>query len=168
MPYANPADQKKNSADYYQKNRDAVLQRMRAYRAANPDKLRAYRDANLERERERCRVWLADHTEWRREYHRDYRRAHRAENRVRCSRRRAIQHGASGSHTTADVAAQYARQRGRCYWCGEKVDSSYHEDHVLPLSKGGSDGLENTVIACPMCNVRKQAQHPMDFAGVLL
>jgi 5-methylcytosine-specific restriction endonuclease McrA len=76
--------------------------------------------------------------------------------------------GNGGTHTAADVAAQRARQRGRCYWCHEKVGKSYHVDHVMPLALGGSNGPENIVIACISCNLRKSAKHPMDWAGRLL
>lgn len=31
-------------------------------------------------------------------------------------------------------------------------------DHVIPRSKGGTDGLENLVIACPHCNRKKGAR----------
>jgi 5-methylcytosine-specific restriction endonuclease McrA len=65
------------------------------------------------------------------------------------------------------VRDQYGRQRGRCYYCHEKVGDSYHVDHVIPLALGGGNGPENLVIACPRCNLTKYAKHPMDFAGVL-
>ena len=65
----------------------------------------------------------------------------------------------------ADVAAQRTRQKGRCYWCGEKTGRHYHVDHVVPLIKGGSNGPENLVIACAACNLSKKDRHPMDFAG---
>jgi 5-methylcytosine-specific restriction endonuclease McrA len=81
--------------------------------------------------------------------------------------RRARKAAAGGHHTTADVRAQYARQRGRCYWCGRRVGEKYHVDHVIPLAKGGTNGPENLVIACPSCNCSKGARHPMEWAGRL-
>lgn len=74
---------------------------------------------------------------------------------------------ATGVHTGDDIAAQYLRQRGRCYWCGERVSKSYHVDHVIPLAKGGSNGPENLVIACPECNRRKCAKMPHEFSDRL-
>jgi 5-methylcytosine-specific restriction endonuclease McrA len=78
---------------------------------------------------------------------------------------------ASGTHTAEDIAAQYERQRGKCYWrhanqdCWVTLEDGYHVDHVTPLILGGGNGPENLVIACPRCNHRKNAKHPMDFAG---
>lgn len=81
--------------------------------------------------------------------------------------RRARLRGSLGRHTAEDIRQQYARQNGRCFYCGAKVGKKYHVDHVIPVSKGGSNGPENLVIACRPCNDSKGAKHPMDFAGIL-
>jgi len=81
--------------------------------------------------------------------------------------RRAAKMSAGGTHTREDIAAQHRRQRGRCYWCGESVGGTYHVDHVIPLSRGGSNGPENIVISCPTCNMMKGAKMPSEFVGVL-
>lgn len=44
----------------------------------------------------------------------------------------------------------------RCAYCG--CDLSRHTatlDHVVPRSKGGTDSIENLVLACQPCNVQK-------------
>lgn len=98
---------------------------------------------------------------------RQWRKDHPGAQRALKHHRRARKLAAPGTHTAADVAAQYKRQKGRCYWCKAKTGISYHIDHVIPLALGGSDGPENIVIACPHCNCSKSAEHPMDFAGVM-
>lgn len=81
---------------------------------------------------------------------------------------------AEGTHTGADVKAQYKRQRGKCFWgrkinpdCAVSLKDGYHVDHVTPLVKKGSNGTENIVISCPRCNMAKHSAHPMDWAGVM-
>ena len=128
------------NAAYRAEHREENRAYANAYRAAHPGECRA-----------RVAAWRAAHPEERRAYGRN---------------RRSRERGAEGTHTAADVAAQYLRQHGRCYWCKGKLDE-YHTDHVIPLILGGSNGPENLVIACPHCNVSKQAKHPMVFAGVL-
>lgn len=49
-----------------------------------------------------------------------------------------------------------ARRNGRpcCHWC-QAPFGSFEEttaDHVVPLSKGGSNGDDNIVLACDACN----------------
>ena len=43
---------------------------------------------------------------------------------------------------------------GRCYWCRQDVD--YLEiDHVIPVSRGGTNERENLVASCKVCNADK-------------
>ena len=40
----------------------------------------------------------------------------------------------------------------RCYLCGEIADTI---DHVIPISRGGTNDIENLRPACYDCNMRK-------------
>lgn len=122
--------------------------------------------ANREIYNARRRAWRAEHPEEKLAYDRTYRATHREQVTAYDRNRVALERGAEGTHTAEDVKAQYERQKGRCFWCNKKI-SDYHVDHVVPLTKGGSNGPENLVIACPSCNHIKSAKHPMDFAGIL-
>lgn len=51
-----------------------------------------------------------------------------------------------------------------CYWCGVDCDNGYHVDHYVPLAKGGTHTIDNFVISCPSCNVRKNTKDPYEFA----
>ena len=39
-----------------------------------------------------------------------------------------------------------------CAYCGQMANTV---DHILPVSKGGTDDMENLVAACTSCNSRK-------------
>jgi 5-methylcytosine-specific restriction endonuclease McrA len=131
------------------------------WRDANPNKCREWREANVERVRECTR---------------EYRRKRRKDNPERyreiysaCAhnrRARKLQNG--GTHTAADIRAQYDNQRGKCWWCGKKVGKTYHVDHRIPLARGGSNAPENIVIACPSCNHSKGSKMPWEWSGQLL
>ena len=46
----------------------------------------------------------------------------------------------------------------RCEYCRMHQSlqgASFHLEHVIPRSKGGSDGLDNLAWACPSFNLRK-------------
>ena len=51
------------------------------------------------------------------------------------------------------------RDKWKCKYCGYKLrleDITF--DHVLPLSKGGENNVENLVISCSNCNHLKGAK----------
>jgi 5-methylcytosine-specific restriction endonuclease McrA len=45
------------------------------------------------------------------------------------------------------------RDQWTCQWCGAHGTTA---DHILPVSKGGTDELENLVCACKKCNFSRQ------------
>lgn len=47
----------------------------------------------------------------------------------------------------------WARDGGRCVRC--HADTELHFDHIIPLSKGGSDEAENIQLLCRSCNLSK-------------
>ncbi len=46
-------------------------------------------------------------------------------------------------------------EENNCFYCGSKLSSGAHVDHVLPWSFVKSDHLWNFVMACPRCNTKK-------------
>ena len=113
------------------------------------------------------RAYYAENLQTMRQQHAAYHAADPSATMARVRKRRALLKGSTGAHTAADVAAQCTRQKGRCFWCHEKLVEPT-VDHVVPLSGGGGNGSENLVIACEHCNKSKGAKSPMDWAGVML
>ncbi|MET7816068.1 HNH endonuclease signature motif containing protein [Streptomyces sp. NPDC005395] len=76
-----------------------------------------------------------------------------AANRARRARYRARKLGAPGSHTREEWKELRDRY-GRCLRCGA-TGVHLEPDHVVPLSKGGSDSIENLQPLCRSCNSSK-------------
>jgi 5-methylcytosine-specific restriction endonuclease McrA len=152
---------------YYAAHREWKAARDIAYNAAHSEERAAWRVAyNLKHRADKAAYYLA-HTEEYAAYCRAHRAAHPESVAAGNHNRKARKLGNGGSHTAEDIQSQYDRQGGKCFYCHEAL-GRYHVDHVIPLSKGGSNGPENLVIACPACNLSKGAKHPMDFCGRLL
>lgn len=49
------------------------------------------------------------------------------------------------------VMAVLLRDEFTCNYCGE-IGLNMTADHVIPLSRGGGDEMNNLVCACAMCN----------------
>lgn len=58
-------------------------------------------------------------------------------------------------------------QKKICYWCGVKCEKNYHVDHYQPLALDGRHAVENLVISCARCNLRKRAKDPYEFAATV-
>lgn len=58
------------------------------------------------------------------------------------------------------LAAWTREQPKTCFYCGAACPDSFHVDHFVPLAKGGAHVLTNLRIACPTCNLRKNAKMP--------
>lgn len=63
-----------------------------------------------------------------------------------------------------DLAKWRAEQCDVCYWCGDDKATIYTVDHFYPLARGGKHQIENLVICCKSCNLRKNAKDPYEFA----
>lgn len=60
-----------------------------------------------------------------------------------------------------DILEIYEIQDGRCCYCGMPFDDDYQIDHVMPLSRGGTNNPDNIALSCSTCNFAKH-NHLMD------
>jgi 5-methylcytosine-specific restriction endonuclease McrA len=71
------------------------------------------------------------------------------------ARRRARETGASGSYTWSEVTRVYLDLGSVCAYCHQPAPN-FEPDHVVPLSRGGSNSITNVVPSCPLCNSDKR------------
>ena len=62
----------------------------------------------------------------------------------------------------------FARDRYRCQYCGRhatelKMREALTRDHLIPLSRGGTNDWNNVVTACSPCNTRKGNRLPEEI-----
>ena len=146
------------------------LEKARRFRATNPESKRASYKKWLDRNPEKAR---ANNTRWRNanpDKVKIYRRGYYKENYqqikagVKSSRikRRKLLKGA-GHETIGHIDWLYtlAAWDFRCAYCGMRQPLT--QDHVTPLSKGGSHTLDNIVPACALCNGSKGVRDVADF-----
>jgi len=96
-----------------------------------------------------------------------YRKKNAERYRSHVRNRRAKAKGLNSSHSQKDIDAIWDKQLGRCAYCRIRLSEGYHVDHIMPLSKGGSNSRRNLQLTCQGCNGRKSAKDPIDFARQL-
>jgi 5-methylcytosine-specific restriction endonuclease McrA len=151
------------TARYYRENRDRILakwddpeyrerQRKNARKpkraAKKKQKAAAYRDANREVLREK-----------RREYHRSNPQKAKAKK----AKRRAMEKGAKGKTTASQISFLQKTLNYRCVYCNEPLGTDWHLDHLVPLSKGGTNYPNNLVPSCAKCNLQKGRKSLKNF-----
>lgn len=148
--------------DYARERYPLVRQReianAKAWNVANPERKAAsnkrHRDKTKEICAERSRQWRIKNPgatlaikAWR-ERHPDVVREYSL-------KRRSLLTGAPGFASAAQIAARVEFYGGRCWLCGGEANSI---DHVIPVSRGGSNWPSNLRPACRHCNSAKGAK----------
>ena len=95
------------------------------------------------------------------EYERRWRAAHPGVNACNNAKRRALQREAEGGFTPEEFRLKCEAYENRCVYCNEEVSLTI--DHVIPLSRGGSNSIENIVPACNHCNSTKGTKTYSEF-----
>lgn len=151
----NPAVARARAHSWYARNRVHRLEVGAAWRRANRARMNA-------RQNERNRLNRAH----RRELERASRARRGDEVRQLVARRRALRANAPGSHTLAEWREKVALFGGCCAYCG-RADVVLARDHVVPLSRGGTDNIANVVPACGSCNSRKGTRTAAEYLAAL-
>lgn len=123
---------------------------------------RAWRAKNAEKSRAISRASYARYAEDRRAAKRVYDRAikergqtdtERLADRLKKSARAAMKRGAAATLTAAEWATICETYDQRCAYCG--TNAFLEQEHVIPLTRGGTHTADNVVPACKPCNSAK-------------
>ena len=126
----------------YAENQEYYQEKHREYGAQHPEEMRAnsrrYYERNKEAVNAKARAFDAAHPELVRN---------------RWNRRHARKANAEGSHTAKEWKEVLTRANEKCLECGTVENIT--RDHIIPLSRGGTDYIENIQPLCHSCNASK-------------
>lgn len=164
--------------------REVILEGKRRYRERHPERVKAQQAARYAADKPRRKKlmakWyrknrkrrIAKAAEWQREHaaqHYKQTQDWRKRNPVKVagyqSHAFARRRGAPGSHTEAEWMSLCARVGWRCVYCGRARKLT--RDHAIPVSRKGSDQIENIRPACHSCNCRKNDRTEKEFRHLL-
>ena len=176
---ANPEKHRETARKYVEANKEHIRNIKRKHQAKYPEKydkaLRKYREIhreeintkarerrqqNLEHYREIGRRSRNKHADERNAYQREYGKANRDKLNLYTNIRRARKLEVEGSHTDEEWQELKAFYNFTCLRCGKQEPGiKLTRDHVIPLTQGGSDSIDNVQPLCARCNSKKNNKH---------
>lgn len=134
--------------EWVQNNRERARELWRTnkakHRALIPKKIR------IAREKKDIRTYK-ERAQYMREYQKRYK-----------SLRKEFLSKIPGKFTKNDIKAKLLLQENKCVYCTIDITLIYEKDHIQPLSKGGTNHLENIQMVCPTCNRKKYNKYPFN------
>lgn len=137
-------------AKYYNKSKHKIRERQKRWKENNRDRVKEYAKNYA---RTRVQKFTEDQIALNRSRQKEYKKNNPSIIKLQKYRRRALDRTAAGSFTHDQLANRIEMWGGLCYLCGSSYNSI---DHVIPLSKGGTNFPANLRPICRKCNSRKR------------
>jgi len=165
---------KVESREYYLKNPERIYAHVAKWRKQNPDKCKQY-DKNWKVNHRP--VYLAgrkrrynEQAEDRRTEAKEWRRNNPVMVRIQWKTRQARKRAAEGIHTPSDVRQILEDQHGLCAYCGVRIfldiKHDAHVDHIIALTRGGSNWPDNLAVTCAECNLSKRNKSLSEWQAI--
>jgi 5-methylcytosine-specific restriction endonuclease McrA len=177
---------RERSRQWYVAHPDESNTRSRQWRAAHPDEVRAASREWAEKHPEKSRAikhkWASTNRDKIRIKDFNWRGANQDKVIIYSHNRRARINGNGGRLPANVEKILFERQGGLCFYCQTELYESRafyylgvrihertkpHIEHLIPISPPhcGPNTIENVVLACPKCNLKKSAKTAIEFVN---
>lgn len=134
-----------------------------SYKLRRPPRPKMSKEELAARANDRAKAWYANNRERGIERTRQWRKKNKPDRRPEVHRRNALKRAAAGSFSKEDILFILTLQNFLCRYCGIDISLKYSIDHIIPLSRGGTNWPWNIALACPRCNFSKGPKLPDEF-----
>jgi hypothetical protein len=165
---------KKQDLEYLDRNREKNKAAGKARYHAKTIEYKKYKEDHKERIKKQKRDYRKAHPEQTKKNKRDSNKRHPKSSQARVKRynekhpeiarlrtrisqmRRRVK---MGNFERSDLMAMYEDQEHRCAYCGItlywSIPNDIHVDHIKPVTKGGTNDIDNLALTCADCNLSK-------------
>jgi 5-methylcytosine-specific restriction endonuclease McrA len=142
-------------AEWAKNNPDAVREKYERYRLRHPERVRKANQKNHAQYYANNREAVIQKTT-------AYRKANPQVASATQRKRRAEKKGSLiNDFTHKQWLEMQIAYNHRCAYCGKRCKGRLTQEHITPISKGGSHTLSNIVPACQSCNSKKATGPPL-------
>lgn len=153
---------------YRSKKGNSYMEPTKRWRSLNKENERKTKKEwylkNRDQELQRAKNWHRNNSVKSRQLHKEWRENNRDKVRLQNQTRRSRRHNAAGLCTLEQLRARIDFYGGKCAYCRINLYSDI--DHVIPLSKGGSNWPANLRPSCQTCNSSKNDKDLKSWLGV--
>ena len=158
---------------YYKQNKEHYRGYKKKYYEQNKEKEREYREQNKERINKRIKEYNnniknkygVSQTTLRYREDENFRLNFKLRSSNRQNLKRALEYYNNGKSDKLPIKSPsrmllklYEIQNHNCPYCSNNMKDDIHIDHIIPLSKNGSNEVHNLILCCSNCNLRKSAK----------
>lgn len=150
---------------YYNNNKERLKQNVLKWCAENREASRSIKDkwskANPEKQMTAIKRWQEQNEEQFKATKKKWREDNKDVLRIHCvNRRRKL----AGGTLPKDIAVKLMeKQGGICNCCLKPLNGDYHIDHIIPISKGGTNTEDNVQLLHSRCNLVKNDKWPWEL-----
>lgn len=143
--------------EYWNKNAELLRAKKREYYKNNQERIKAQKRTYFQKNKDTIKKKRKENG-WK----------YNDKARIQSSKRRALKRSAEGNYTLSDVQRLMFLQHNQCAECKKEITfakkNNFHVDHIIPLSKGGSNWPDNLQLLCVFCNCSKNNLLPFEWA----
>lgn len=127
----------------------------------NSGEARKYRESRREELAEQYRQYYKENSDRVKDVQKSYRENNPGVGRECSYRRRARAASAPGHRTDEQTKSRWLYHGNKCIYCGSTENLT--DEHLIPLSRGGSDWPANIAPSCKSCNCSKNTKTHLEF-----